>query len=110
MVLYAAGCASLVRLRKRHPKADAFRIPFGSVLSVVAIAIAIGLMTGLKRRELFMMCVTAAIAAANWLWARRRRLGLEGKASAAAAPLSLPRQGSLRGRHALKKGYVCASR
>jgi basic amino acid/polyamine antiporter, APA family len=89
MVLYAAVCASLIRLRKLRPNVDAFRIPFGSVLSIIGIAIAVGLMTGLKRSQLLMMCVTAAIAAANWLWAKRRRLGLEAKASAATAPLSL---------------------
>jgi basic amino acid/polyamine antiporter, APA family len=90
MVLYAAVCASLIRLRKLRPNADSFRVPFGPVLSIIGIAIAVGLMTGLKRRELLLMCVTAVIAAANWLWARRHRLNLEAKASAAAAPVSLP--------------------
>lgn len=89
MVLYAAVCASLIRLRKLRPKADAFRIPFGSLLAVVGIAIALALMTALKRRELLLMCITALIAAANWLWARRQRLTLGTKASAA-APVSLP--------------------
>jgi basic amino acid/polyamine antiporter, APA family len=90
MVLYAGGCASLIRLRKLRPKADAFRIPFGSALSVVGIAIAITLMTALKRRELLLMCITALIATANWLWARHHHPELEPKASAATAPLSLP--------------------
>jgi amino acid transporter len=90
MVLYAGVCASLIRLRMLRPKADAFRIPFAPVLSIVGIAIALALMTGLKRRELFLMGVTALIAAVNWLWARRRCLGLQAKASAAAAPLLLP--------------------
>jgi basic amino acid/polyamine antiporter, APA family len=91
MVLYAGVCASLIRLRKLRPNADAFRIPFAPVLSIVGIAIALALMTGLKRRELFLMGVTALIAAVNWLWARRHHLELEPKASAAAsAPVSLP--------------------
>jgi hypothetical protein len=48
-------------------------------------------MTGLKRRELFLMGVTALIAAVNWLWARRHHLELEPKASAgSSAPVSLP--------------------
>jgi amino acid transporter len=89
MVLYAGVCASLIRLRKACPNADAFRVPFAPVLSIVGIAIALALMTGLKRRELFLMSVTALIAAVNWLWARRHQLKVEAKASAAAAPLSL---------------------
>jgi hypothetical protein len=47
-------------------------------------------MTGLKRRELLLMCVTALIATANWLWARRRHLELETKVEAATATLSHP--------------------
>jgi APA family basic amino acid/polyamine antiporter len=90
MVLYAAVCASLIRLRKLRPNADAFRIPFGPVLSIVGVAIALALMTGLKRRELLLMCVTALIATANWLWVRRRNLELEANVKAAAVPLSPP--------------------
>ena len=77
-------------LRKLRPDADALRIPFGPLLSVLAIAISLLLMTGLKRRELLLMCVTALIATTNWLWARRHHLELETKARAAATPLSPP--------------------
>lgn len=89
MVLYAGVCASLIRLRVLRPKADAFRIPFGSVLSILGVAIAVALMTALKPRQLLLMCITALIASANWLWARRNRLESEPKAAAAATPLSL---------------------
>ena len=87
IIEYAGLCASLIRLRKLSPNAEAFRIPFGPVFSVVGITIAVTLLTGLKRRVLFLMCVTALIASANWLWARRHHLELETKAKAA-APLS----------------------
>jgi basic amino acid/polyamine antiporter, APA family len=90
IIMYAGICASLIRLRKLRPNADALRIPFGPFLSVLAIAISLLLMTGLKRRELLFMCVTALIATANWLWARRHNLELETKPRAAAAPLSPP--------------------
>jgi basic amino acid/polyamine antiporter, APA family len=89
MALYASVCASLLRLRKLRPNADSFRVPFGPVLPIIGIAIAVGLMTGLKRGNLLLMCVTALIAAANWLWARQHRFSLEAKASAA-PPASLP--------------------
>jgi amino acid transporter len=71
MVYYAATCASLIRLRKLRPHADALRVPCGPLLSMVAIAISLALMTGLKRREIVFMCVTALLAATNWLLAKR---------------------------------------
>ena len=83
VIYYAGMCASLIRLRKLRPGADAIRIPFGPVLSIVAVAIALGLLTGLKRRELLLMCVTALFGTANWLWARRHRLELQAEAKAA---------------------------
>ena len=90
IILYAGVCASLIRLRKLCPNAEALRIPFGPLLSIFAIAISLVLMTGLKRRELSLMCVTALFATANWLWARRHHLELETKAKVVAVPLSLP--------------------
>ena len=89
-ILYAGMSASLIRLRKLRPNADALRIPFGPLLSIVTIAISLLLITGLKRRELLLMIVTALIATANWLWARRHHLELETKVKSAAAPLSPP--------------------
>jgi len=90
MVLYAGTCASLIRLRKLRPNVAALRIPFGPMLSILGIAICLALMTGLRRRELLLMCVTALIATANWLWARRHHLVLETEIRAATAPLSPP--------------------
>jgi hypothetical protein len=58
IIMYAGICASLIRLRKLRPDADALRIPLGPVLSVLAIAVSLLLLTGLKRRELLLMCVT----------------------------------------------------
>jgi len=88
MVYYSGMCASLPRLRKLQPDAKAFRIPFGPVLSVVAVAISLGMMMGLEPRELLLMCVTALIATANWLWARLH-FNTEAKAESAAS-VSLP--------------------
>jgi amino acid transporter len=74
IVYYAATCACLGRLRKLHPRAEAFRVPFGRTLSMVAIGIALLLMTGLHASEALLMCVTALIATVNWLLVRRRRV------------------------------------
>lgn len=88
MVLYGGMCATLIRLRKLRPNADALRIPFAALLSALAIAISLWLMTGLKLRELLFMGVTALIATANWLWARQHRLELEPNVERGAAPLA----------------------
>ena len=85
MIYYAGMCASLIRLRRLRPSVDAFRIPFAPVLSILAVAIAVGLMSGLKFRELLLMCVTALIATINWLWAKRHRVQVEAAKTAAAS-------------------------
>jgi amino acid transporter len=87
LILYVGMCASLIRLRKLQPNAIALRVPFGPALSIAGIAICLALMTGLQRREALLMCVTALIATANWLWARRQQFPLETKAEAATNPL-----------------------
>ena len=72
IVYYAGTCACLIRLRELHPNADAFRVPFGPALSLVAVGIALLLLTGLHGREILLMGVTASIATANWAWVRHR--------------------------------------
>jgi len=74
IIYYAATCACLARLRTLRPEADAFRVPFGRILSVVAIGIALLLMSGLRGSEALLMCATAAIATMNWWWVKRHRV------------------------------------
>jgi basic amino acid/polyamine antiporter, APA family len=78
LILYCGVCASLIRLRKAHLTRDAFRVPFGPVLAVVAICISLALISALEVRQVLLMSVTALLATANWWWAehhnsRRRR-------------------------------------
>lgn len=83
VIYYAGMCACLIRLRRKRSGVEGFRIPFGPVLSIVAVAISLALITGLTRRELLLMCVTALIATANWLWARAHHPKLQKEAKAA---------------------------
>jgi APA family basic amino acid/polyamine antiporter len=76
-VYYAGACACLVPLRRLRPNADALRVPMGPLLSILGFAICLALMTGLRRNEVFLMCITAIIATANWLWAKRHRMDRE---------------------------------
>lgn len=71
-IYYAGVCASLIRLRRTRPEADALRVPWGPVWALAGIAFSLLLFTQMDAREGLLMLVTAAIAAANWWWARRR--------------------------------------
>jgi len=72
LILYSGVCAALIRLRHRYPDAQAFRIPFGTVLAVVAIGISVALVSALDRRQAMLMVATALIATVNWWWAKQR--------------------------------------
>ena len=71
VIFYLIGCAALIRLRHLQPNVPAFRAPFGPVFATLGILISAVLMTELELRQLGLMCFTALVAAANWLWARR---------------------------------------
>ena len=68
-VIYMGICASLIRLRRLNPTADALRIPCGRAVAVAGIAVCVVLLAQLDAGRLGLMLITAAIAGANWLWA-----------------------------------------
>jgi basic amino acid/polyamine antiporter, APA family len=74
LILYIGVCASLIRLRKLAPNRDAFRVPFGPALAVVAICISLALITALDTRQVLLMSVTGLLATANWWWAKHHAL------------------------------------
>jgi amino acid transporter len=72
-IYYGGVCASLIRLRRMRPNADALRIPLGPVWAVVGVGFLLVLLAQMDWREALLMLVTAGIAAANWWWAKRQR-------------------------------------
>jgi amino acid transporter len=74
IISYSTTCAALIRLRKRQPEVNAWRIPFGREAAVIAILIWLAALTRLHAREALLMGITAMIATANWWWAKRREL------------------------------------
>jgi APA family basic amino acid/polyamine antiporter len=72
IVIYSAGCAALIKLRRQNPHADALRLPFGQAFALLAIFICLTVLTRLHAREALLMGVTAMIATANWWWAKHR--------------------------------------
>jgi amino acid transporter len=84
LILYSGVCASLIRLRRLHPEAQALRIPFGPALAVVSIAVSLALISALNLRQGLLIGVTALIASANWWWAKRQTIN-EGVSTVAVA-------------------------
>lgn len=76
MIMYAGTCAALIRLRWIQPDADAWRVPFGTVVAAIGILISLALLTQLTRTEWLLMWVTIALGTANWLWASNGALSV----------------------------------
>ena len=72
LILYSAVCASLIRLRRMQPEAQALRIPFGPAFAVLSIAISVALISALDRHQVLLIGVTALLATTNWGWAKQR--------------------------------------
>jgi amino acid transporter len=72
LFVYASMAAALPVLRRKHPSADAFRLPFGTVFSVLALVFTGVLITRIGIGELVIIAVAFAVSILNWLWARRR--------------------------------------
>jgi basic amino acid/polyamine antiporter, APA family len=72
IVIYSAGCAALIKLRRKQPHADALRLPFGRAFALAGILICLAVLTRLHAREALLMGITAMIATANWWWAKQR--------------------------------------
>lgn len=75
LFIYGSVAAALPVLRKKRPTADAFRLPGGVFSSALALLLTAGLVTRMHRGEFLVIAATAALAFANWLWARRRTIG-----------------------------------
>jgi len=75
LFVYGSAAAALPLLRKKRPHANAFRLPGGISFSALALLFAVVLATRMHRGEFIVIVITAALAFANWLWARRRALG-----------------------------------
>jgi len=69
LFVYGSIAAALPVLRKKHPQADGFRLPWGLPLAVLALIFAAVMVTRMHWGELFVISATAALAFANWLWA-----------------------------------------
>ena len=79
LFVYGSVAAALPVLRKKHPNADAFRLPGGVFVSALALLLTAVLVTRTHRGEFLVIAATAALAFVNWLWARHRAIGFTPK-------------------------------
>jgi amino acid transporter len=68
---YGLVCGAVIVLRRKHPNADAFRLPLGNVFGVLGVAFCALLVAQMNRQHLIIVLTTAAVALANWIWARK---------------------------------------
>jgi amino acid transporter len=69
---YASTCAALIVFRKKQPGGAAFRVPGGSLFALFGVAFSAVVATRMGRGEVLILAVTAALALATWVWAKRR--------------------------------------
>jgi amino acid transporter len=72
LVTYALVCAAFFVLRRRPAPEGSFRLPAGPVFASFGLAFCAVLAARLGSDHVALMGVVAAVAAANWAWARRR--------------------------------------
>jgi len=72
LFMYASIAIALLILRKRNPGADAFRLPAGRVLAIVAILFCVVLLVRAPLSNSTVVVATAAVAASNWALVRKR--------------------------------------
>lgn len=72
LFVYASIAAALPVLRRKHPSADAFRLPWGRLFAALALVFAALLVTRIHAAELTIITATSLIAVINWLSVRRK--------------------------------------
>jgi len=72
LFVYGSVAAALPVLRKNQPGADGFRLPCGTLIAALALLFTGALVTRMHLGELTVISITAALAFANWLWARKQ--------------------------------------
>jgi basic amino acid/polyamine antiporter, APA family len=73
LFVYGTVAAALPLLRKKQPQVDAFRLPFGSLFSLLGLVFSGALIARMHRGELIVISGTFALALFNWLWVRNRQ-------------------------------------
>jgi amino acid transporter len=74
LFIYGFTCASLPVLRRKNPGARAYRLPAGNLFALLGVLFVALLASRMSQGEGIVLMATMAIAFANWVWARNRRM------------------------------------
>jgi amino acid transporter len=66
---YGLVCGAVIRLRRKRPHADAFRLPAGPMFAVAGMAFCALLIAQMNRQHLLILTVVMIVAGVNWLLA-----------------------------------------
>ena len=70
---YIAACAGILILRRKRAGEARFRLPAGTPLAVIGIAICLVLMTRVDMSKSLILFATVFAGLLNWLWVRRSK-------------------------------------
>jgi basic amino acid/polyamine antiporter, APA family len=76
---YSSVAVALLVLRRRAPRADAFRLPAGRVLAVIAILFCLVLLVRAPMSSSGVVIVTAMLATLNWVAVRKSTPEVDGR-------------------------------
>jgi amino acid transporter len=76
LLTYGLACAALIRLRRLQPEAPAFRVPGGTLVAVLGLAICLIMVRFIDLSYAWVIALVALLAAANWLVTRRCATGI----------------------------------
>ena len=85
VITYSLVCAALLALRRKEPRAAAYRLPLGTIFALIGMALMIAVFSRTTWEEFAWILATAAIAFLHWLATRRHVV-----AGATAQGLRLP--------------------
>ena len=72
LLVYGCIAAALPVLRRKHPSADAFRLPFGPLFAALALVFTAVLVTRIHIGGLVVIGATSIVAVFSWFWTRRK--------------------------------------
>jgi amino acid transporter len=74
LLTYGVVCAAVMTLRRKQPHSSAFRLPAGPLVSGLALAFVLALVTQMGFKEVIAIAGVMVVALLNWMWARRKKI------------------------------------